>query len=116
MTEGLMTVAETAPFIRQAAKLWTEDDRNAFVDFIAANPDAGDVIPDTGGLRKVRWGRAWASAAVCGSSTLSRRLGTAVPVADLHEDRAGKLDRGRKAAGADADRKHQTDLPETLDP
>jgi mRNA-degrading endonuclease RelE of RelBE toxin-antitoxin system len=52
-----MTVAETAPFIRQAAKLWTEDDRNAFVDFIAANPDAGDVIPDTGGLRKVRWGR-----------------------------------------------------------
>jgi hypothetical protein len=57
MSEGLMTVAETAPFIRQAAKLWTEDDRNAFVDFIAANPDAGDVIPDTGGLRKVRWGR-----------------------------------------------------------
>jgi mRNA-degrading endonuclease RelE of RelBE toxin-antitoxin system len=52
-----MTVAETAPFIRQAAKLWTEDDRDAFVDFIAANPDAGDVIPDTGGLRKVRWGR-----------------------------------------------------------
>jgi mRNA-degrading endonuclease RelE of RelBE toxin-antitoxin system len=57
-TEGLMTVAETGPFIRQAAKLWTEDDRNAFVDFIAANPDAGDVIPDTGGLRKVRWSRA----------------------------------------------------------
>ncbi len=57
-TEGLMTVAETAPFIRQAAKLWTDDDRHAFVDFIAANPDAGDVIPDTGGLRKVRWGRA----------------------------------------------------------
>ncbi len=52
-----MTVAETGPFIRQAAKLWTEDDRNAFVDFIATNPDAGDVIPDTGGLRKIRWGR-----------------------------------------------------------
>jgi hypothetical protein len=27
------------------------------VDFIAANPDVGDVIPDTGGLRKVRWTR-----------------------------------------------------------
>jgi hypothetical protein len=53
----LMSVAETAPFTRQAAKLWTEADRHAFVDFIAANPDAGDVIPDTGGLRKVRWGR-----------------------------------------------------------
>lgn len=57
MTDELMTVAETGPFIRQATKLWTEDDRNAFVDFIAANPDAGDVIPDTGGLRKIRWGR-----------------------------------------------------------
>jgi hypothetical protein len=53
----LMTVAETAPFIRQAAKLWTEDDRTAFVNLIAANPDIGDVIPDTGGLRKIRWSR-----------------------------------------------------------
>jgi hypothetical protein len=54
---GLITVAETAPFVRQAAKLWSDEDRIAFVDFIAANPDAGDVIPDTGGLRKVRWTR-----------------------------------------------------------
>ena len=54
---GLITVAETAAFIRQSAKLWTEDDRTAFVDFIAGNPDAGDIIPDTGGLRKVRWSR-----------------------------------------------------------
>ena len=53
----LMTVAETASFVRQAAKLWTNDDRDAFVDFIAANPDAGDLIPDTGGLRKIRWSR-----------------------------------------------------------
>jgi hypothetical protein len=29
MTDELLTVAETALFIRQAAKLWTEDDRNA---------------------------------------------------------------------------------------
>lgn len=57
MDRVLMTVAETAPFIRQAAKLWSDEDRTAFVDFIAANPDAGDVIPDTGGLRKVRWTR-----------------------------------------------------------
>ncbi len=54
----LITVAETALFIRQAAKLWSDDDRAEFVNYIAANPDAGDVIPDTGGLRKIRWGRA----------------------------------------------------------
>jgi mRNA-degrading endonuclease RelE of RelBE toxin-antitoxin system len=55
--QAWMTVAETPSFIRQAAKLWTEDDRNAFVNFIAANPDAGDIIPHTSGLRKIRGGR-----------------------------------------------------------
>ncbi|HUC67076.1 MAG TPA: type II toxin-antitoxin system RelE/ParE family toxin [Stellaceae bacterium] len=28
-----------------------------FVDFIAANPLAGDVVAGTGGVRKVRWAR-----------------------------------------------------------
>jgi hypothetical protein len=52
-----ITVAETLPFLRAAARLWDEDERNAFVDYIALNPDAGDVIPDSGGIRKVRWSR-----------------------------------------------------------
>lgn len=30
----------------------------AFIDWIAANPTAGDVIPGADGARKVRWGRA----------------------------------------------------------
>jgi len=51
MAARLITVAETLPFIRQAATLWGEDDRAAFVDYIAANPEAGDVIPGTGGVR-----------------------------------------------------------------
>lgn len=58
MTMKPITVAETLPFLRQAADLWREEERNAFVDYIAANPEAGDVIPDTGGVRKVRWSRA----------------------------------------------------------
>ncbi len=57
MTKRLISVAETLPFLRQAESLWGEDDRAAFVDFIAANPEAGDVIPDTGGIRKIRWSR-----------------------------------------------------------
>jgi hypothetical protein len=32
-------------------------ERNEFVDYIAGHPEAGDVIPGTGGIRKVRWGR-----------------------------------------------------------
>ena len=52
-----VTVAETAVFLRQAGALWTEDEGFEFVDFIARNPEAGDLIPGSGGVRKVRWGR-----------------------------------------------------------
>jgi hypothetical protein len=58
MPGEFITVAETLLFVRQAEKVWSEDEREAFVTFIAANPEAGDVIPDTGGVRKVRWTRA----------------------------------------------------------
>ena len=27
------------------------------MDFIARNPEAGDLIPETGGVREVRWSR-----------------------------------------------------------
>jgi len=43
--------------VRQAADVWSDDEREAFVDFIARNPEAGDIIRDGGGVRKVRWGR-----------------------------------------------------------
>ncbi|WP_400767255.1 DNA-binding protein [Methylosinus sporium] len=28
----------------------------AFIAFISSNPNAGDVVPGSGGLRKIRWG------------------------------------------------------------
>ena len=52
-----ITVVETPQFLRQAGDVWTEDERTGFVDFIARNPEAGDVIPETGGVRKLRWRR-----------------------------------------------------------
>ncbi len=51
------TVIETAMFLRYAADVWSDDERAEFVDFIAANADAGDVIPGAAPLRKVRWSR-----------------------------------------------------------
>jgi hypothetical protein len=45
-------VAETALFARQAQDIWDEAEREVFVDFIAQNPEAGDVIPETGGSGK----------------------------------------------------------------
>jgi hypothetical protein len=52
-----ITVAETPVFMRQASGVWTEDEHAEFVDFIACNPEAGDRIPQSSGLRKVRWSR-----------------------------------------------------------
>jgi len=51
----LITVAETPLFIRQAEDVWDDAERDAFVNYIARNPQAGDVIPETGGVRKIRW-------------------------------------------------------------
>src|SRR6185312_7258727 len=53
-----LTVIETPQFVRQADRIWTDEERHEFVDFIARNPELGDVIPETGGVRKVRWRRA----------------------------------------------------------
>ena len=54
----MRTVIETPTFQKQAEKLWAEAERLAFIDWIAANPLAGEVIPGADGARKVRWSRA----------------------------------------------------------
>ena len=53
----MRTVAETPVFVRYAAEVWTDAERQEFISFIAANPLAGDVIRGSGGCRKVRWSR-----------------------------------------------------------
>ncbi len=52
------TVAETPIFQRYAAEVWNEAERSQFINFVAANPDAGDLIRESGGCRKVRWSAA----------------------------------------------------------
>ena len=52
----MQTVAETPTFSRQAAKLFNEDEKRDLIDYLAGNPLAGDEIPGTGGVRKVRFG------------------------------------------------------------
>lgn len=51
------TVVETQVFVRYAAEVWSDAERQEFINFIAANPEAGDIIPGSGGCRKVRWSR-----------------------------------------------------------
>ena len=54
----MRTVAETPIFQRYAAEVWSEAEHNQFISFIAANPEAGDLIRGSGGCRKVRWSTA----------------------------------------------------------
>jgi hypothetical protein len=51
----MFTVVETPIFIRRAGKLLSEEEHDELIAFLAANPEAGDVIQDTGGVRKVRF-------------------------------------------------------------
>lgn len=52
----MFTVAETEVFSRFVSDYWDETERGKFCVWLAGNPVAGDVIPATGGCRKVRWG------------------------------------------------------------
>ena len=51
----MRTVAETEIFQRYSAEIWTDGEREQFVNWIAANPEAGALIAGSGGCRKVRW-------------------------------------------------------------
>lgn len=52
-----ITVKELSAFEAWANKALTESERQALAVFLAFNPMAGDVIPGSGGIRKVRWAR-----------------------------------------------------------
>lgn len=51
----MQTVAETPIFSRQTEKLFSEAEKRELIDFLAEHPLAGDEIPGTGGVRKVRF-------------------------------------------------------------
>lgn len=57
MRTHLITVVETPAFTRAATKIWNEAELAALVDHVARDPEGGDVIPGTGGVRKMRWSR-----------------------------------------------------------
>jgi predicted DNA-binding transcriptional regulator AlpA len=50
-----MTVVETERFLKDAGSLLSDSERGELVAFVGANPEEGKVIPETGGVRKIRW-------------------------------------------------------------
>jgi len=53
----MFTVVETSLFQKLWPVYWSEEERGEFAAFLSSNPEAGDVVPESGGIRKVRWKR-----------------------------------------------------------
>lgn len=50
-----ITVIETPEFLAATRKLMGDEERVVLVDYLAYNPTAGDILTETGGVRKLRW-------------------------------------------------------------
>ncbi len=51
----MITIIETQQFTGKAAKVMSAAEKDDLLEFIARNPEAGDIIPGTGGVRKLRF-------------------------------------------------------------
>ena len=51
----MIDVISLSGFRKAVKKLFSEAELAALIEFLGNHPDKGDVIPGTGGLRKLRW-------------------------------------------------------------
>lgn len=51
-----VTFVETKLFTELVLDYLSDDEYAAMQQFLVVNPEAGDVIPASGGVRKLRWG------------------------------------------------------------
>ena len=56
-SRGVLTIIESPLFTRLWPDYWSAEGHLEFATYLAANPEAGDVIPHSGGCRKIRWSR-----------------------------------------------------------
>ena len=54
----MLTVIETSLFARIWSDYWSQEEHDEFITHLAHQPESGDVVPNSGGCRKVRWTRA----------------------------------------------------------
>ncbi len=52
----MQAVVETSPYLTDAERLFSAEERGTIVDQVAADPRCGVVIPGSGGIRKLRFG------------------------------------------------------------
>jgi hypothetical protein len=54
---GMFTFVESSTFERVRPLYLDDDEYRALQEFLMSNPVAGDVVPGSGGVRKLRWKR-----------------------------------------------------------
>src|SRR6478609_5794555 len=54
MERPLQTVVETAEFLARSSKLMSDEQRARVVEMLARDPECGEIMRGTGGVRKVR--------------------------------------------------------------
>jgi mRNA-degrading endonuclease RelE of RelBE toxin-antitoxin system len=50
-----IAITELPPFTKKVAKILNEEELETLRSYLIQHPDKGDVIPGTGGIRKLRW-------------------------------------------------------------
>jgi mRNA-degrading endonuclease RelE of RelBE toxin-antitoxin system len=50
-----MVIIETSVFTKRVIDVLSDDEYKKLQSFVSANPDSGDIIPGSNGLRKLRW-------------------------------------------------------------
>ena len=57
-TRGVLTFVETRLFTQLVAQYLSDEEYRQLQRALAANPEAGDLVRGSGGVRKLRWGLA----------------------------------------------------------
>ena len=57
MYQPMQGIAELPSYARLASKLLDQQERQDLIAYLANNPEAGDIMEGTGGVRKLRWSR-----------------------------------------------------------
>jgi Xaa-Pro aminopeptidase len=84
----MIAVVETEEFLADVKGILSEDEHDDLILYVALYPEAGDLIPQTGGLRKLRW-TAKGKGKRGGSSSgllLSQHRGSLVSDGDFREE------------------------------
>lgn len=53
----VLTIIESPLFTKLWPDYWSTQEHGEFVVFLASDPESGDLIPGSGGCRKIRWAR-----------------------------------------------------------